>query len=280
MLIQPDELDQKRGSDDLVVLDCAWSAPELGRTGKEAFYAEHIPGARHFDLEAASDPASAYPNMMPSPDHFAEVVGALGIGNQTEVVIYDGSYVSARVFWMFRRFGHERVSILDGGLKRWKAEGRPLEAGDPAPFLPKTYEAKEPDEDIAEWPDVLAALREGSAQVVDARTKERFTGALPSGYPGLASGHMPGAISLPWSTMIDQQPPYRFKSAEEAEAAFRAAGVDPDKPIIATCGSGVTAAVLALQLTRMGRTGWLVYDGSWNEWGRRPDLPRSSLGTD
>nr|WP_281421555.1 rhodanese-like domain-containing protein [Chelatococcus asaccharovorans] len=164
-------------------------------------------------------------------------------------------------------------------MRRWKAEGRPLESGEPAPAAARTFEATPPVTDIAGWVDVAVALSEGTAQVVDARTPERFSGALPSGYPGLAPGHMPGAVNLPWTTMLHQDGDYRFSSPEEAEAAFRAAGVDPDQPIIATCGSGVTAAVLAFQLLRMGKTDWTIYDGSWNEWGRRSDLPRESLGT-
>ncbi|MBS7707183.1 sulfurtransferase [Chelatococcus asaccharovorans] len=278
-LVEPSWLEAKLGSDDLVALDCAWFVPEAGRSGLDAFRAEHIPTARHFDLNVASDAASPYPNMMPSLSQFAAVAGALGIDNATTVVIYDAGYVSARVWWMFRRFGHEKVYILDGGLRRWKAEGRPLESGEPAPAAARTFEATPPVTDIAGWVDVAVALSEGTAQVVDARTPERFSGALPSGYPGLAPGHMPGAVNLPWTTMLHQDGDYRFSSPEEAEAAFRAAGVDPDQPIIATCGSGVTAAVLAFQLLRMGKTDWTIYDGSWNEWGRRSDLPRESLGT-
>lgn len=276
-LVGPAWLAEHLGDPGLVVLDCSWFAPEAGRSGLAAFRAEHIPGARHFDLERASDRASPYPNMMPSPVEFAAVAGALGIDAGTAVVIYDGSYVSARVWWMFRRFGHARAAILDGGLRRWKAEGRPLEQGDAAPAEPKLFRPARPGDDVAGWREVAAALRTGSAQVVDARPRDRFTGALPSGYPGLASGHMPGAVNLPWTAMMHQGGDFRFLAPDEAEAAFRAAGVDPERPIIATCGSGVTAAVLAFQLLRMGQETWKIYDGSWNEWGRRDDLPRESL---
>jgi thiosulfate/3-mercaptopyruvate sulfurtransferase len=274
-LIDPSEIDGLPA--DAVLLDCSWFAPEAGRTGLEAFREEHIPGALFFDLDKASDPASPYPNMMPSAERFAEVAGSLGIDEATEVVIYDRSYVSARVWWMFRRFGHRRAAILDGGLRGWKAEGRPLESGDPARVAARLFRPLVPGDDIATWQDVAAALATGTAQVVDARAPDRFSGALPSGYPGLASGHMPGAVNLPWTMMMRQSGDFRFVEPTEADNIFRDAGIDPDRPVIATCGSGVTAAVLAFQLLRIGKTGWRIYDGSWNEWGRRDDLPRESL---
>jgi thiosulfate/3-mercaptopyruvate sulfurtransferase len=262
---------------DAVLLDCSWFAPEAGRSGLDAFRDEHIPGALFFDLDKASDAASPYPNMMPTAEHFAAFVGKLGIDNATNVVIYDRSYVSARVWWMFQRFGHHRTAILDGGLRRWKAQGRPVESGEPAQARAAVFRPSSPGDDIAVWQDVGAALSSGAEQVVDARPADRFSGALPSGYPGLANGHMPGAVNLPWTTMMRQNGDFGFVGQAEAEAAFRAAGVDPDRPIVATCGSGVTAAVLAFQLQRMGKHGWKIYDGSWNEWGRRSDLPRASL---
>ncbi|MBS7699756.1 MULTISPECIES: sulfurtransferase [unclassified Chelatococcus] len=276
-LVEPSWLETKLGSHDLALLDCAWFAPEAGKTGLDAFRAEHIPTARHFDLNTASDGASPYPNMMPDPTQFSAIVGALGIDNDMTVVIYDAGYVSARVWWMFHRFGHDNVFILDGGLRRWKAEGRALESGDADAAIARTFEAKPPVTDIAGWVDVAIALSEGTAQVVDARMPDRFSGALPSGYPGLAPGHMPGAINVPWTSMMRQEGDFGFISPEEADAAFRKAGVDPDQPIIATCGSGVTAAVLAFQLLRMGKTDWTIYDGSWNEWGRRDDLPKAAV---
>lgn len=274
-LVLPSQLDDL--PEGTSILDCSWFAPEAGRTGLDAFREEHIAGAQFFDLDAASDTSSPYPNMMPSAEQFARVVGTLGIDNSTPVVIYDRSYVSARVWWMFRRFGHDRVAVLDGGLRRWKAEGRPLESGDPSEVSPKIFRPVVPPEDIADWQEVARALSTDPAQVVDARPADRFSGALPAGYPGLASGHMPGAINLPWTTMIRQSGDFGFVDPSEAERAFRDVGIDPDQPIIATCGSGVTAAVLAFQLLRMGRRNWKIYDGSWNEWGRREGLPRESL---
>jgi thiosulfate/3-mercaptopyruvate sulfurtransferase len=177
---------------------------------------------------------------------------------------------------MFRLFGHEKVAILNGGWRRWKAEGRPIEVGPPKAALPATFTAGRTVRKVADWREVLEAPRSG-AQVVDARIRERFTGELSSGYPGVPPGHMPGAVNLPWTRMVRQSGDLGFEPPEVAEAIFREAGIDPDKPIITTCGSGVTAAVLAFQLMRMGKTSWKIYDGSWNEWGRRDDLPKESV---
>lgn len=276
-LIEPEALQSRLRSGGTVVIDCGWYAPETKRSGRDEFAKGHVSGARFFDLDAASDPGSTLPNMLPPADHFARYVGGLGIGNDTSVVVYDATYVSARVWWMFRRFGHRDVRILDGGWRRWTAEGRPVETGAGAAPVAVPYVAAAPDVQVADWRAVLAALRTGAAQVVDARTRERFTGELPSGYPGLPSGHMPGAINLPWNRMIRQSGDFAFEDPTAAARIFREAGVDPERPIICTCGSGVTAAVLAFQLTRLGCTDWSIYDASWNEWGRRPDLPRESL---
>jgi thiosulfate/3-mercaptopyruvate sulfurtransferase len=259
------------------VIDCSWYAPEAETSGFGAFLEGHVPSARHFDLEAASDNTSPYANMLPSPDRFAEVVGHLGIGNDTNLIVYDATYVSARVWWMFRLFGHERVAVLNGGWRRWKAEGRPVEVGPPKAAPPAMFTARRTVGQVADWREVLEALRSGRAQVVDARVKERFTGEQPSGYPGVPPGHMPGAVNLPWTRMMRQSDDFGFEPPEAAEAIFREIGIDPDKPIITTCGSGVTAAVLAFQLMRTGKASWKIYDGSWNEWGCRDDLPKEAV---
>lgn len=273
-LVEASWLESRLGETGLVVLDCGWYAPEAGRSGLDAFREGHIPGARHFDLDAVSDPDSPYPNMLPSPEHFATAVGRLGVSNQTTVIIYDATYVSARVWWMFRLFGHRQCHVLNGGWRRWLAEGRPVETGDPIPAPVTGFKPASPPDEVADWREVLRALRNDTAQVVDARAEKRFTGELPSGYPGLPPGHMPGAVNLPWSRLVRQDGDFSFEDPGTAERIFREAGVDPDRPIITTCGSGVTAAVLAFQLMRMGKGGWKIYDGSWNEWGRRDDLPR------
>ncbi|WP_083195074.1 sulfurtransferase [Pararhodobacter sp. CCB-MM2] len=276
-LVEPDWLQAQLGQADLVVLDCSWSIPEAGVDSRAQFEERHLPGARFFDLDAASDAGSPYVNMLPSPERFAEVAGALGIGPDTRVVIYDSSYVSARVWWMFRHFGHAHVAILNGGLKRWLAEGRPLEQGPASIPAPALFTARPAEGAVADWRDVQAALASGKATVLDARTSERFTGALPSGYPGVAGGHMPGAVNLPWGKLLPQSGDFTFVAPDTAAELIEGVGVDLSKPVIATCGSGVTAAILLFQLARAGKSDVTLYDGSWHEWGQRDDLPKESL---
>lgn len=276
-LIEPQWLEERLGDANIVILDCSWYIPEAGKSAREEFEQEHIPGARFFDLDRASDANSPYVNMLPSADAFTQVARELGVGANSLVVVYDSSYVSARVWWMFRIFGHGNVRVLNGGWKRWKAEGRPVESGPAAAATPSGFTAREPAGGVATWREVLSAIEGKDAVVADARTRERFTGEMPSGYPGVAGGHMPGAINVPWARMIPQNGDFTFVSPEQAEAIFREAGVDIDRPVIATCGSGVTAAILAFQLARLGKADWTIYDGSWHEWGQRDDLPKETV---
>ncbi|MFN3546004.1 MAG: sulfurtransferase [Mesorhizobium sp.] len=276
-LVEPQCLEERLGDSGTVILDCSWYIPEAGKNALAEFEQGHIPGARFFDLDRASDAGSPYVNMLPSADAFSQVARELGIGADSLVVIYDSSYVSARVWWMFRIFGHDRVRVLNGGWKRWKAEGRPVESGPAAAAAISNFTAREPAGAVATWREVLHALENDAAVVADARTRERFTGELPSGYPGVAGGHMPGAINVPWGRMIPQSGDFTFVSPEQAEGIFREAGVDIDRPVIATCGSGVTAAILAFQLARIGKSDWMIYDGSWHEWGQRDDLPKETI---
>ncbi|MDI6029156.1 sulfurtransferase [Corticibacterium sp. UT-5YL-CI-8] len=276
-LIETAWLDDNRHDPKVRVIDCSWYIPEAGKSALTEFRDAHIPGAGFFDLDAASDSGSPYVNMLPSGEQFEIVARTLGIDHDTLVVVYDSSYVSARVWWMFRLFGHDNVRILNGGWKRWKQEGRATESGDAKVRETGDFSARRPQAGVATWQDVLSATQGDSIAVVDARTKERFTGEMPSGYPGVAGGHMPGAANLSWGKMIPQSGDFTFVAPEKAAELFVEAGVDLTKPIITTCGSGVTAAILAFQLARLGKSDVTLYDGSWHEWGQRQDLPKESV---
>jgi thiosulfate/3-mercaptopyruvate sulfurtransferase len=254
------------------IVDCSWYLPELKRDARTEYRAKHVAGAAFFDIEDISDHDSPYAHMLPSGEEFAKKVGQLGIDNQTRVVVYDTNYVSARVWWMFRVFGHDNVVVLDGGLTKWLAEGRPVESGDVS-VAPRTFVARKRPELVADWREVLDNLSSRRAQLVDARMAKRYSGELPTGYPGIAGGHVPGSINLPWDTIEDPHTK-QFVSEEALRGRFASAGVDLDKPIISTCGSGVTACILALSLHRLGKRNWKVYDGSWHEWAQRPEAPK------
>jgi thiosulfate/3-mercaptopyruvate sulfurtransferase len=235
----------------------------------------HLPGARFFDLDVASDHTSPLPHMLPSAAGFEAVVRELGVSAASEVVVYDGSGVNlsaARVWWMFRAFGHERVSVLDGGLGAWRTEGRPLEAGSlPAGARGDFRAALQPGHvrTLAEMETIVATR---SAQVVDARPAGRFHGVDPEPRPGIRSGHMPGAFSVPYPELVDATG--RLLDAASLGDRLRAAGIDLRRPVVATCGSGTSACAILLALDVLGAPAGMLYDGAWTEWGGREDLPR------
>ncbi|MDJ1157028.1 3-mercaptopyruvate sulfurtransferase [Chelatococcus sp. SYSU_G07232] len=270
-LVSTDWLAERLKAPDLVVIDGSWYLPTQARDPEAEYRAGHIPGAVRFDIDTIRDASSPLPHMMPRPEAFAAAVGQLGIGDGMRVVIYDGAglFAAARVWWMFRTFGARDVTILDGGLPKWIAEGRPLEEG-AVTRSPRTFTARLDHGAVADIADVRKALEKGSAQVVDARPADRFRGEAPEPRPGLRAGHMPGSLNVPFSEVVADG---RLKSPEALSAAFAAAGVDLNRPVITSCGSGVSAAILALALETTGRPVKALYDGSWAEWGARDDCP-------
>jgi thiosulfate/3-mercaptopyruvate sulfurtransferase len=255
----------------VAVVDGSLFLPTQKRDAHAEYLTGHIPGAVFFDVDAISDHSTELPHMLPGAGQFGEAVGALGIGDDDTIVVYDslGLYSAARVWWTFRIFGATNVFILDGGLPKWKAEKRLLEIGE-TKKSPRKFHAEMNVAPVAMLADVRMALTDESAQIVDARSAERFAGKAPEPRPGLRSGHMPGSFNVPFDRLLENG---RLGSPERIKEAFITAGVDLDKPIITSCGSGVTAAILTFALESIGRTPKGLYDGSWSEWGARPDVP-------
>jgi thiosulfate/3-mercaptopyruvate sulfurtransferase len=260
------------GESDLRVLDGTWHMPQLKRDPRAEFAQAHIPGAVFFDIDAIADHGTTLPHMLPTAAEFAAAVGALGVGSGDRVVVYDvrGVISAARVWWTFRTFGHEAVAVLDGGLRKWQAEGRPVESGQPKPAA-RAFTARLRPELVRDVEAMRANVTSRAAQVLDARSRGRFAGTEPEPRAGLRGGHIPGSLNLPYETLY--RPDGTLKSPDDLRSAVTAAGVDLARPIVTSCGSGVTASVLALALHQLGRPDVAVYDGSWSEWGGRSDTP-------
>ncbi|RXF74582.1 3-mercaptopyruvate sulfurtransferase [Hansschlegelia zhihuaiae] len=265
-LVSTDWLADRLGDETVVPVDGSWHLPDAKRDGEAEYLERHIPGAVFFDINAVADTSSGLPHMLPSPELFSDAVGKLGIGDGMTVVAYDGAglFSAARVWWTFRAMGVGQVFVLDGGFPRWLAEGRPTESG-PSARPRKSFTARVDVGAAKSADDVAATLANGSAQVLDARPAARFRGEAPEPRPGLASGHIPGSLNLPSGAIVG--PDGRLAEEEELRRAFEAAGVDLSKPVVTTCGSGVTASILALALESVGGKLDGVYDGSWAEWG-------------
>lgn len=249
------------------VIDASFKMPGVLPLPVDDYLAAHIPGAVFFDVDAVSDHVSDLPHMYPSEDQFARDIGALGIASDDTVVLYDaGGWVAApRAWWMFLSFGHGNVKILDGGLKKWRAEGRPVDAGRVSP-RPAKFAAKFDSSYVRSKAQLVANLDTRAEQTIDARAANRFEGSVPEPRPGLRSGHIPGSRNLPYNELFDAATG-AMKPLDELRKAFDKSGLDIGKPVVTTCGSGVSAAVLTLALYRLGVRGSALYDGSWSEWG-------------
>ena len=258
------------GVNDLTIIDATWFMPGVARDPKAEFVAAHIPGAVFFPIDGICDHASPLPHMLSAPADFAVAARRLGVNPASHVVVYDaqGLIAAARVWWNFRAMGHTRVSVLDGGLGKWTAEGRPIETGWNEPVHGE-FKSRPRADLVADLEAVDRALSTGKAQIIDARPAGRFAGTEPEPRISLRSGHMPGALNLPWQGLLSGEG--TLLAPDALETAFRVAGVDLNAPIITSCGSGITASGLALALATLGRDDIAVYDGSWTEWGGRAD---------
>ena len=257
---------------EIVVVDGSWYLPTMNRDPEAEYTAGHVPGAVRFDIDIVKDRTSPLPHMLPRPEDFAEAVGAIGIGDGSTIVIYDGAglFSAPRVWWTLRAFGAQNALILEGGFPLWKQEGRPVEVGPPRSRPSRHFTARFDSSAVAGVHDVRSALESGAAQVVDARPADRFRGETPEPRPGVRSGHMPGSLNVPFTEIVENG---RLKDPASIEHALGRAGVDPNRPIVTSCGSGVSAAILSLALDSIGRPAQALFDGSWAEWGSRDDLP-------
>lgn len=271
-LVSTDWLQEHLGQSDLTVVDCSWFMPASGRSGREEYLRAHIPGARFLDVDDLSDHSNPAPHMLPSAGEFADAMERLGIGSSDRIVVYDNSPVrtAARGWFTLRHFGAEQVGILDGGFQKWVAEGLPTESGEPRPRQAR-FEPDERRGEVFTKQQILAGV---GCALADARGKGRFEATEPEPRAGIAGGHIPGARNLPFGQLYDEDG--TFKSPEELRRLFNEAGLDPEQPFIASCGSGVTATSLIFAAHLLGSDAGNLYDGSWTEWGADPATPKAT----
>jgi thiosulfate/3-mercaptopyruvate sulfurtransferase len=274
-LVSTGWLAERLGEPGLVVIDASAHLPDAGRDARAEFASAHIPGARFLDLDTLKDPDSDVPAALPTAAQFAARMAEIGVSDGGRVVIYDDSGVktSARAWFIFRLHGVREVALLDGGLGKWRAEGRPLESGAPGDEQGR-FSAAAGLGTVRGKAEILANIATGEEQLLDARGAERFTGAEPEFRPGMPSGHIPGSRNLPFGGVLN--PDGTFKGEAGLREAFAEAGIDLDRPVVTTCGSGVTASVLLFALHLLGKEDVALYDGSWSEWGADPDTPKAT----
>ncbi|MEO6432870.1 MAG: sulfurtransferase [Sphingomicrobium sp.] len=259
------------GAEDLAIVDCTAFLPTMPRDARAEFRTAHIPGARFLDIAEVADPTHPAPHMLPTADDFGTAMERLGIGRDERIVIYDNSPLrtAARGWFMLRHHGARHVTVLDGGLEKWLAEGRTVESGDARLRPGRIFAAEKAADEVVSKEDILAGT---DLEIVDARSHARFSGAEPDPRPTVAPGHIPGAKSLPMTALYNDDGTLR--DADEIRALFAAAGIDPARPFIASCGSGVSANSLLLAARKIGGVGGKLYDGSWSEWGTDPATPK------
>lgn len=270
-VVSSEWLHAELGSPDLKILDASFYLPAQNRNADAEYAAGHIPGAIRFDHDKVADHSTGLPHMVPTPDVFADAVGLMGISENDRIVVYDGPgiFSAPRGWWLFRIMGARQVFVLDGGIDGWKAEGRPLETDIPSP-TPVSFNTDFQVEKVIDFQSMLSIVSDSTRQIADARPGGRFTGTEPEPRAGMRSGHMPGAVSLPSGTFSVNG---KLRPLSELRQAIEDAGIDFGQPVVTSCGSGITAAIITLALESLGHEDNALYDGSWTEWGSRQDTP-------